>query len=158
MLLQACLNGSRMPGEHSALPLTPEDLARDAQRVVSAGAQALHIHPRNAEGLQSLAHEDIAAALMAIRQCCPGLSCGVSTARWIEPDVSAFSSNRMRPMWRRRWVMGLVSPRGLHRRQSYSIRPSRFYRYQRRAGRYCLRSHGRRQQVRHHLRFTARPA
>jgi uncharacterized protein (DUF849 family) len=88
MLLQACLNGSRMRGEHPALPLMPEDLARDAQRVVSAGAQALHIHPRNAEGLQSLAYEDIAAALMAIRQCCPNLPCGVSTARWIEPDVS----------------------------------------------------------------------
>jgi uncharacterized protein (DUF849 family) len=52
-----------------------------------AGAQALHIHPRNAEGLQSLPHEDIAAAITAIRQSCPGLPCGVSTARWIEPDV-----------------------------------------------------------------------
>jgi uncharacterized protein (DUF849 family) len=87
MLLQACLNGSRMPGEHPALPLSPEDLARDAERVVAAGAQALHIHPRNAQGMQSLAHEDIAAAITAIRHSCPSLPCGMSTARWIEPDV-----------------------------------------------------------------------
>jgi uncharacterized protein (DUF849 family) len=27
MLIQACLNGSRVPGEHPALPGTPEELA-----------------------------------------------------------------------------------------------------------------------------------
>src|SRR5215468_1200771 len=48
MLLQACLNGSRTPGEHPALPISPLELARDAQRVIAAGAHALHIHPRNA--------------------------------------------------------------------------------------------------------------
>src|SRR6516162_6188699 len=87
MLLQACLNGSRTPGEHPALPITPQELARDAQRVIAAGAHAVHIHPRNPRGEQSLAQEDIAASLIAIRERCPGVSVGVSTALWIEPDV-----------------------------------------------------------------------
>jgi uncharacterized protein (DUF849 family) len=87
MLLQACLNGSRTPGEHPALPLTPLELAQDAQRVVAAGARALHIHPRNARGEQSLDVQDIAEALLAVRERCPGIPLGVSTALWIEPDV-----------------------------------------------------------------------
>lgn len=87
MLLQACLNGSRTPGEHPMLPITPQELARDAERVVAAGAQSLHIHPRNKQGAQSLEARDIAAALMAIREYCPGVPVGVSTALWIEPDV-----------------------------------------------------------------------
>jgi uncharacterized protein (DUF849 family) len=38
MFLQACLNGSRPPGDHDALPLTPDELARDAaaERYVSS--------------------------------------------------------------------------------------------------------------------------
>jgi uncharacterized protein (DUF849 family) len=87
MLLQACLNGSRKPGEHPALPLTAQELAQDAQRVVAVGAGALHIHPRNAQGEQSLDAQNIAAALLAIRARCPGVPVGVSTALWIEPDV-----------------------------------------------------------------------
>ena len=79
MLLQACLNGSRTPGEHPALPISPLELARDAQRVIAAGAHALHIHPRNPQGEQSLAQEDIAAALIAIHEHCPGIPVGVST-------------------------------------------------------------------------------
>jgi uncharacterized protein (DUF849 family) len=74
-----------MSGEHPALALSPDDLAQDAQRVVTAGTQALHIHPRNAEGMQSLVSQGTAAALTAIRDCCPSLPCGASTARWIEP-------------------------------------------------------------------------
>ncbi|GCE30784.1 hypothetical protein KDA_62680 [Dictyobacter alpinus] len=88
MLIQACLNGSREPGAHPALPLTPEELARDAETVVAKGAQALHIHPRQADGKQSLLPQDIAAALTAVRARCPGIAVGVSTGIWIEPDLS----------------------------------------------------------------------
>ncbi|GAC1370313.1 MAG: 3-keto-5-aminohexanoate cleavage protein [Ktedonobacteraceae bacterium] len=87
MLLKACLNGSRTPGEHPALPLTPQELAHDAQLVVAAGARALHIHPRSASGAQSLAARDIAAALTAVRAHCPAIPVGVSSTLWIEPDV-----------------------------------------------------------------------
>ena len=88
MLIKACLNGSREPGEHPTLPITAADLARDAALVVAAGARALHIHPRAADGKQSLAAQDQAAAIAAIRTRCPGIPVGVSTAIWIEPDVA----------------------------------------------------------------------
>lgn len=87
-MLKACLNGSREAGEHPALPLTPDELARDAEAVVAARAGALHVHPRRADGSQSLAAEDIANSLSAIRARCPGIPIGVSTGIWIEPDVT----------------------------------------------------------------------
>jgi len=85
MLLKACLNGARAPGSHPALPLAPDALAADARRCVDAGAGALHIHPRNTAGGESLAPEDIAAAVHAIRAACPGVPVGVSTGAWIVP-------------------------------------------------------------------------
>ena len=86
MLIKACLNGSRAPGEHPALPLTPEQLADAARLAVDAGAGALHVHPRRADGTQSLEAADVAAALVAIRAACPGIPVGISTGIWIEPD------------------------------------------------------------------------
>ena len=83
MWLQACLNGSRTLIEHAAVPLTPAALAADAQRVMEAGVVAIHLHPRNKEGRESLAPEVVAATLTAIREACPGLKVGISTA---EPD------------------------------------------------------------------------
>ncbi len=88
MLIKACLNGSRQPGEHPALPLTPEQLARDSQLVVAAGARALHIHPRRADGQQSLVASDQAAAISAIRAQCPAIPIGVSTIFFIDSDMA----------------------------------------------------------------------
>jgi uncharacterized protein (DUF849 family) len=86
VLIKACLNGFREPGAHPALPLSAEELARDAEAVVTVGARALHIHPRDRNGAQSLKAADQAAALSAIRARCPGIPVGVSTAFLIEPD------------------------------------------------------------------------
>ncbi|MDQ2887489.1 MAG: 3-keto-5-aminohexanoate cleavage protein [Chloroflexota bacterium] len=87
MLIKACLNGSREPGALDALPLSPNELARAAQSAIVAGAGALHIHPRRADGTQSFAAEDCGAAFAAVRASCPGTSVGGTTAAWIEPDV-----------------------------------------------------------------------
>lgn len=88
MFLKACLNGNRTPDEHPALPLTPAALAADACKVVAAGADALHLHPRDASGSESLAPEPVAAALRAVREACPGVAVGISTGAWIEPDAA----------------------------------------------------------------------
>ncbi len=85
MLLKACLNGARLPGSHPALPLTPDALAADARQCVDAGAGALHLHPRDGAGEESLAPEQIAAAVRAVRAACPGVPVGVSTGAWIVP-------------------------------------------------------------------------
>jgi uncharacterized protein (DUF849 family) len=50
MFIKACLNGSRKLGDHPLLLVNPEELARDAVAVVTVGARALHIHPRDAAG------------------------------------------------------------------------------------------------------------
>ncbi len=84
--LQACLNGARAPGEHPALPLTPEQLAADARACVEAGARSLHLHPRDAAGAESLDAADIAAALRAVRVAAPGVEISLSTGLWIAGD------------------------------------------------------------------------
>ncbi|MBO0684305.1 MAG: 3-keto-5-aminohexanoate cleavage protein [Candidatus Dormibacteraeota bacterium] len=86
MLIKACLNGARMPGEHPALPVSPEELGADAQRVVEAGAGALHVHPRAADGAQTLDPGPFDAAMLAIRHACPGVPVGASTGSFIEAD------------------------------------------------------------------------
>jgi uncharacterized protein (DUF849 family) len=84
-MLQACLNGDRDRDFHAAVPLTPRELAADAIAVVDAGAQQLHVHPRDAEGWESLKPDDTAHALEAIRASVPGIPVGVSTGWWIAP-------------------------------------------------------------------------
>jgi uncharacterized protein (DUF849 family) len=86
VLIKACLNGSRRPGDHEALPVTAGQLAADAGRAVAAGAGALHVHPRGADGVETLDPEACAQTLQAIRRSCPGVPVGLSTATWIEAD------------------------------------------------------------------------
>jgi uncharacterized protein (DUF849 family) len=88
--IKACLNGARGRGEHPAVPLAPAELAREAASAVAAGAEAVHLHPRNLGGAESLAAGDVGAAVAAVRQACPGTPVGVSTGLWISgEDVAA---------------------------------------------------------------------
>lgn len=87
ILLQAALNGARTPADHPAVPLTPDQLAADSLAAVEAGAGALHIHPRNAGGVESLAGDDVDAAVIAVRNACPDTPIGLTTAAWIVPSV-----------------------------------------------------------------------
>jgi uncharacterized protein (DUF849 family) len=88
-LVKACLNGSRRPGAHPALLLTPDQLAADAAAAVDAGAGALHVHPRDMDAAESLDAPVVDTAVLAIRAACPGVPVGVSTAAWIAPDVAS---------------------------------------------------------------------
>jgi uncharacterized protein (DUF849 family) len=84
--VKACLNGSREPGAHPALPLTATELAAAAHAAAGAGAFAVHVHPRRADGAQTLDPAPCGEAVAAIRLACPGLPVGLSSAAWIEPD------------------------------------------------------------------------
>ena len=53
---------------------------------MAAGAQALHLHPYDDEGRETLAAEPCAAALRAVRASCPGVPVSLSTSAAIEPD------------------------------------------------------------------------
>src|SRR5689334_19524262 len=87
MLLKAALNGRRRPSEHPAVPVTPAQLAHESASAVRTGAGAIHVHPRDADGQESLAPGDVAAALEAIRTACPSTPIGVSTGAWITPEL-----------------------------------------------------------------------
>ena len=85
MLLQAALNGTLTKEDHPALPVTAEELARDAVACVAAGARAIHMHPRDGDGRETLEAEWVDAAVTAVRDAC-GAPVGVTTGSWIEAD------------------------------------------------------------------------
>jgi uncharacterized protein (DUF849 family) len=87
--IQACLNGSRGREDHPAVPVTAAELAADAAAVVAAGAEAVHLHPRGADGRESLQPAQIGAAVSAVRAACPQTPVGVTTALWVTGSVRA---------------------------------------------------------------------
>jgi uncharacterized protein (DUF849 family) len=89
MAVKACLNGGRTRAEHGAVPLTPAELAADAIAVRRAGAFAVHVHPRDARGRQTLDVRACDAAVAAIRAAVPGLPIGLSTSSAIDSDPFA---------------------------------------------------------------------
>ncbi len=85
--LKACINGARTPDEHPNLPVTAEQLAAEAVAAHQAGAKAVHMHPKNADGVDSLLPADVDAAVAAVRAALPGLPLGVTTGYWALPDA-----------------------------------------------------------------------
>ena len=86
MLLQAALNGPWTKTHHPAVPTSTEELVRDAVACVAAGAGAIHLHPRDAEGRERLDPELVDRVATTVRDAC-GVPVGVSTGAWIEPDL-----------------------------------------------------------------------
>ncbi len=87
--MRACLNGGRSRDQHPAVPQTAAELARDAVASREAGAFAVHVHPRDRRGRQTLDADACDAAVAAIRAAAPGLPVGLSTAASIDPDPFA---------------------------------------------------------------------
>jgi uncharacterized protein (DUF849 family) len=89
MAVQACLNGGRTREEHPAVPETPAELAADATAVRRAGAFAVHMHPRDVHGAETLEPAACDAAVTAVRAAVRGLPVGLSTAETIDRDPFA---------------------------------------------------------------------
>ena len=87
IFVKACINGSRTPDQHPNLPVTPQQLAAEAVAAYQAGARAVHMHPKAADGKDSLLPDAVAAAVTAVRQAMPGLPLGVTTGYWALPDA-----------------------------------------------------------------------
>lgn len=87
-MLKAALNGNRTLQEHANTPVSPEQLAADAQAAVLRGIGTIHIHPRDNEGAESLKRCDIEPVVSTIRKRCPTVSIGISTGEWIEQNLS----------------------------------------------------------------------
>jgi len=84
-LPQAALNGDRDKADHPATPVSAEELERDASACVAAGARAIHMHPRDPEGRQTLEAGVVDGAVARVRRAC-GVPVGVTTSAEIEPD------------------------------------------------------------------------
>src|SRR4051794_41209605 len=78
VLVQACLNGGRSRDEHPAIPQTPSELAAEARAAVDAGAEIVHIHPRDDSGGETLEAGPEARALIAVREACPRVPVSVA--------------------------------------------------------------------------------
>jgi uncharacterized protein (DUF849 family) len=88
-MLQACLNGGVSRLAHAGVPESPADLAKDARLARALGAEELHVHPRGADGRESVSPDDVTACLKAIRAATPGMPVGVGTGIWIHPTGAA---------------------------------------------------------------------
>jgi uncharacterized protein (DUF849 family) len=92
--IKACLNGQRAPAAHPALPVTPPQLAEAAKAAIAAGAEAVHLHPRAADGRESLGPADVGAAVAAVRTACPGIPVGVTTGLWAAGSTENAAGSR----------------------------------------------------------------
>lgn len=86
MLVKACVNGARRPGEHPALPCSPDQLAADVAAVAGAGAGAVHLHVKDLAGADTFDGDAVAAVLNAVRAVAPSVPVGVATGAWALPD------------------------------------------------------------------------
>lgn len=71
------------------MPESAAALAADALAVQRVGAFAVHVHPRDPTGAQTLRRAECDAAVAAIRKAVPRLPVGLSTAEEINPDPFA---------------------------------------------------------------------
>lgn len=85
MLIKACLNGGRQRDDHPRCPITPAELAADGAAAIAAGAEGLHVHPRDEDGFESLAPPDVAATVEALREIVD-VPVGITTGAWVIPD------------------------------------------------------------------------
>jgi uncharacterized protein (DUF849 family) len=101
VFLKCCVNGVRQRPEHPALPVTPIEIADDVARVLAAGADAVHVHPKDADGRDTLDPDVVAQVVAATRALSPTASLGTTTGEWIDPDpgrrVAAIAAWTVRP-------------------------------------------------------------
>jgi len=86
MRIVACINGDRRPGAHPALPVTREQIVRDARAAVDAGADEVHLHPRDGAGAESLEPQVVTPLLELLRAEIPDVAVSLTTALSAEPD------------------------------------------------------------------------
>lgn len=98
MIVQACLNGTRTKAFHPQVPITLNEVIKDARACVRSGAAEIHVHPRNRQGDECLAA--VPLWLPALRQALPGTLIGVSTGQWI--TGSAIKTHEIIAAWQHR--------------------------------------------------------
>ncbi|MDO9378745.1 MAG: 3-keto-5-aminohexanoate cleavage protein [Nocardioidaceae bacterium] len=82
-LLQVALNGAAL---HDGMPRTPDESAADAAAAVAAGANAIHLHAFDDDGIETFEDRYVSRTLRAVRERCPGVPLNMTTFAVIEPD------------------------------------------------------------------------
>lgn len=85
-LIKACLNGATTRHQHPAVPYSPQELALDAKACIAAGAQAVHVHARQADGTETLEPLYCDLTVQALRSSCPLVPIGMTTSLSAGPD------------------------------------------------------------------------
>jgi uncharacterized protein (DUF849 family) len=88
VFIQLALNGSRTRAEHPAVPLDPAEIAADTAAAYRLGVRSVHVHPRDANGDQTLDPDTVAEVTSRIRQLCP-IAVGFTTQQDIVPDLTS---------------------------------------------------------------------
>jgi uncharacterized protein (DUF849 family) len=87
MILQAALSGDFTKADHPTMPISRDEIVRDAVACAAAGANAIHLHPRDETGAERLDVTVVDTVARAVRAAC-GVPVGVSTGAWIEPNLA----------------------------------------------------------------------
>lgn len=99
MRLQVCVNGARNVLDHPALSSDERFSACEGANAIEAGADSLHVHPKDSAGRDSLRTSDVTRWIEAFRTACPGIPLGVTTGAW------AASSHEERMRLVRAWTV-----------------------------------------------------
>ena len=80
--LMVAPTGARLSkSDHPGLPISPEEIAQTAKASALAGAHALHLHVRDAEGRHSLDAGRYREAMAAVAEAVPGMAIQVTANR-----------------------------------------------------------------------------
>jgi uncharacterized protein (DUF849 family) len=80
---QVALNGD---SDHPAMPRTAVEIAADAAACVAAGANLLHLHAFDDDGVETLAEAAVSRTVLEVRRSCPRVPISMTTFAQIEPD------------------------------------------------------------------------
>ena len=84
-MIQCALNGDYGPDDHPDVPVTLDELVRDAVACRAAGARSVHLHPRRpSDGIESLSAEVHDSVVGAVRAAAPDLEISCSTQEDID--------------------------------------------------------------------------
>ena len=100
--LMVAPTGARLSkSDHPGLPISPEEIAQTAKASALAGAHALHLHVRDAEGRHSLDAGRYREAMAAVAEAVPGMAIQVTTesAGIFTPDEQFALLETLNPDW-----------------------------------------------------------
>ena len=81
LIVNAALTGMvPTKADNPAVPVTPDEIAADSERVVAAGAAIVHLHARDEHGLPTWRPDVYREIVHRVRECCPDVIVCVSTS------------------------------------------------------------------------------